>query len=395
MLDSIYIGMSGLTSFSKGLSNISNNVANLNTPGFKGSELGFADLFYRYQYSGSGNQDGLPYQQGDGVKTGSTSLKFTQGDFRQTGNDLDVAVDGQGFFILVKDGKTFYTRDGQFKIDDSGLLTSTNDGAKVQGLVGGRVSDINIAGLRSNSALATTLINFKGSLSTSSTQFEVANLIAFDSLGVQHQLKLELTNDTANTPGRWTFTVLEGTTQISSGEVRYQGSGQVLSGFDKHTFSFAPGGGATATNLTLDFTGTSFFSSSASTMQFDTQNGRAAGFLTKTAIDADGFLNLTYSNGQVIKNQQLGLATFNNLGALQSQGNSRFAIFGNTSIALSAPGKQAAGKLKINGIELSNVNLAQEFSDLIIVQRAYQASSQVISAANEMIQQLGEIRGRK
>ena len=122
MLDSIYIGMSGLTSFSKGLSNISNNVANLNTPGFKGSELGFADLFYRYQYSGSGNQDGLPYQQGDGVKTGSTSLKFTQGDFRQTGNDLDVAVDGQGFFILVKDGKTFYTRAGQFKIDDSALV---------------------------------------------------------------------------------------------------------------------------------------------------------------------------------------------------------------------------------------------------------------------------------
>ena len=395
MLDSIYIGMSGLTSFSKGLSNISNNVANLNTPGFKSSELGFADLFYRYQYSGSGNQDGLPYQQGDGVKTGSTSLKFTQGDFRQTGNDLDVAVDGQGFFILVKDGKTFYTRDGQFKIDDSGLLTSTNDGAKVQGLVGGRVSDINITGLRSNSALATTLINFKGSLSTSSTQFEVVNLIAFDSLGVQHQLKLEFTNDTANTPGRWTFKVLDGTTQISSGEVRYQGSGQLLSGFDKHTFSFAPGGGATAANLTLDFTGTSFFSSSASTMQFDTQNGRAAGFLTKTAIDADGFLNLTYSNGQVIKNQQLGLATFNNLGALQSQGNSRFAIFGHTSIALNVPGKQAAGKLKINGIELSNVNLAQEFSDLIIVQRAYQASSQVISAANEMIQQLGEIRGRK
>jgi len=109
MLDSIYIGTTGLTSFSEGLSNISNNVANLNTPGFKGSQLEFLDLFYRHQYSGTMSS------QGSGVETGATVLDFSDGEFRQNGNDLNAAIDGNGFFVLRKDGEIYYTRAGSSK----------------------------------------------------------------------------------------------------------------------------------------------------------------------------------------------------------------------------------------------------------------------------------------
>lgn len=393
MLDSIYIGMSGLTSFSKGLSNISNNVANLNTTGFKGSELQFFDLFYKHQYSGSNEDQSNVLSQGGGVKAGTSYLKFIQGEFRQTGNDLDAAIDGNGFFIIKKDSQTFYTRAGQFVIDNNGLLTTRDDNARVMSF-GGGLAEVNISGSRSIPAKATSEVVFTNTLSVSSPTFELTNISVIDSLGQQHQLTLNLVNDSTNSPGRWTFSVLEGATQLASGAISYNGSGSPVAGSDKFTFAYSPSG-ASSTQLTLNFAGTSYLSSSSSTLRVQSQNGLAAGFLTKTAIDSDGFLVLTYSNGQTKKDSQLAMANFDNLSALQSQGGNRFVLFGNSKQIVGTPGSKSLGKLRVSGIELSNVDLAKEFSELIVVQRAYQASSQVISAANEMIQQLGEIRGRR
>ncbi|ROH85908.1 flagellar basal-body rod protein FlgF [Pseudomethylobacillus aquaticus] len=394
MLESLYIGMSGLTSYSKGLSNISNNVANLNTTGYKGSDLAFLDLFYQYQFAGS-NQQGLPFSQGGGVRAGNSSTSFAQGDFRQTGNDLDAAVNGNGFFVVNKDGKTFYTRAGQFEFDSNGILTTRDDGARVYGIRNGALTEINISGKRSNPPKATTEIVFTDSLSNSSTTFDVNNIVVYDSLGKEHQLTLRLTNNSATVPGQWTFKLLEGTTELTAGEFRYDGSGLSNPAFNKHIFSYAPGEGASATQLTLDVSASNFFSSSASSLKVQSQNGYAAGFLSRTALDTDGNLVLTYSNGQTDKSDQLALAYFSDQNALQAQGGNRYSVFGQSERFLGTPGERALGKLQVSGIELSNVDLAQEFSELIIVQRGYQASSQVISAANEMIQQLGEIRGRR
>src|SRR6266566_1411111 len=113
MFGSIYSGYSGLLGFSKGLDVLSNNVANMNSPGFKSSELSFRDLVYRYGFNGS-NGGNPSLQIGGGVDTSNTRIKFSQGELRGTGNALDVAIDGNGFFVLRKDGKTFYTRAGQF-----------------------------------------------------------------------------------------------------------------------------------------------------------------------------------------------------------------------------------------------------------------------------------------
>lgn len=393
MLDSVYIGMSGLTSFSKGLSNISSNVANLNTTGFKGSELQFFDLFYKHQYSGSNPDQSQVLSQGGGVKAGTSNLKFTQGDFRQTGNDLDAAINGNGFFILKDGTDTFYTRAGQFAINNDGYLTTRDgDGAKVMAFSGGGLSEVNISGKRSLPAKATTEVSFSNTLSVSSPTFELSNVTIIDSLGQEHQLTLNLVNDSANSPGRWTFDVLEGAAVLASGAINYSGNGEPVAGSDTFTFNYLPSGAA-STQLTLNFSETSYLSSSSSTLSVQSQNGLAAGFLTKTAIDPNGFVVLSYSNGQTVNNGQLALANFDNLSALQSQGGNRFTLFGNAKQSIGTPGTLSLGELRVSGIELSNVDLAKEFSELIVVQRAYQASSQVISAANEMMQQLNEMRG--
>ena len=395
MLDSIYIGTTGLINYSKGLGNISSNVANLNTTGFKGTQLEFLDLFYRYSYAGSNDQQSTPYSQGSGVKAGSTSLRFTQGDFRQTGNELDLAIDGNGLFAVRKDGETFYTRDGQFTFDDAGYLVSRSDGARVAAQSGGAFSDISLSGKRSNPAKPTTEVKFANSLSVGSPTFTVSNISVFDSLGVQHNMTLEFVNNTATTPGSWTFTLKEGTTTVTTGEVRYFGTGTVQPGFETTTFTFAPGNGANSQLLTLDFTDTNSFSSSSSTLSVASQNGYTAGFLSKATIDAEGYVILNYSNGQTAKDQRVALVWLDNINALQSAGGNRYTIFGDANQVIGSPGESVFGQLRPGGVELSNVELSQEFSELIIVQRGYQASSQVIAAANEMIQQLGELKGRR
>lgn len=387
--------MSGLLSFSKGLNNISANVANLNTPGFKRSSLEFSDLFYRNQLSDSGNGDISNFAQGSGVKTGESFTQFAQGEFRQTGGDLDVAIDGAGFFIVKGSDGNLYTRNGQFVLNDAGELVTRDGGLKVMAQEGGGLGAISIAGRRSSTPIATSAIHFSGSLSTSATSFDVSGVSIIDSLGGQHDMTLKLVNDSATTPGNWKFTLVEGAATIASGEVRYSGGGTPVAGFETSTITFTPTSGATPSSVVLDFSASNAFSSSSSDLKVSSADGRLAGVLTKTTIDTNGFLNLQYSNGDQQKTQQLALATFNNLNALQSVGSARFTVFAQTDRLIGTAGQAGFGKLQSGTVELSNVQLAQEFSDLIIVQRGYQASSQVITTANEMIQQLADIRGRK
>src|SRR5260221_6353189 len=165
MLDSIYVGLTGLTGFSNGLRNISNNVTNINSPGFKGSELQFQDLFYRFQAGVNANGDQSSLFAGSGLGIGGTTILFRQGELRQTGNDLDTAIQGNGFFVLRQDDKMFFTRDGQFSLDADGFLVTRAGDARVQALVNGQLADISTGALRVSPPKATTTVKFSGNLS--------------------------------------------------------------------------------------------------------------------------------------------------------------------------------------------------------------------------------------
>lgn len=395
MLESLYVGLTGLTGYSRGLNNISNNVANLNTPGFKSSQMQFTDLFYQYQTSGGGG-NGSSYAQGAGVAARDSSMVFKQGEMRATGNEQDVAIDGNGLFVLRKDGEALYTRAGQFSFDDNGYLVSRDNGARVAGLaVDGSLRDISINGLRSNPPKVTSTVKLTDSLSSNDNSFDLTNLNLNDSLGLSHALTVRFENNKTVKPGSWLVKVKDGDTVVSSGEIQYQGSGAIQDGFDTHAFTYTPTNGAAAMTVTLDFKGTNNFSSAASSIKVESQDGHAAGSMTKAAFDENGYLVLSYSNGETVKNDRLALAWFNNLQELEQAGGNLLLNRSGQERQLGHPGETVFGQVKGGSIEMSNVDLAQQFSELITTQRGYQASSQIISAANEMMQQLFDIRGKR
>lgn len=399
MFTSIYSGMSGLIAFSKGLDVISNNVTNLNTPGFKGSDLIFRDIFYRYSTLGGNGGDSAADQMGSGVLGGGTSLRYAQGDLQATGNTLDAAIDGNGMFILRSDTGLQYTRAGQFEIDSDGNLVDRVTGARVGGLSGGGVTDINISGLRIDPAVATSRVSFHNNLSTGSANHTVNGVNVIDSTGAQHALVLTFTNNNSTTPGSWLIDVTDenGASVASDLEIRFQGNGSPQTDFNHVTFTFQPAG-AEAQEIDLNFgdpgafTGaTSFSAGTTSDLAVASQDGHAAGSLVDVSFDTDGTLKLNYSNGETGIGGRLALAWFDDLQSLHQVADGRFEAPSGANVLIGGPTEDLMGRIVGGNIEVSNVDLTREFTDLIIMQRGYQASSQVISASNEMLQQLLDI----
>ncbi|GAB7541616.1 flagellar hook protein FlgE [Cupriavidus sp. 8B] len=394
MLDSIYIAMTGLHGYEKGLRVISNDTANMNTPGFKRSSLQFSDLFY--SSGNTGGQNGqYAGQFGFGLNTLGTVLNFQQGQMQNTGNDLDVAVDGQGLFVLKGEGgSVHYSRDGQFKFNTDGDLVSTTTGERVMGLdATGSLSAISIASLKTSAAKATSTISFSGNLSSTATSQTVGSVTVIDAAGSTHSLSVKLVPVTGNT-GSWTVTLQDGTTTVGTGTIGFI-NGQPDPAHATVSVSYTPGGQA-AIPLTLDFSNnvTSFDSGSQSTLAVASQNGVGPGNLTKATFDGTGTLILTYSNGQTAKGSRLALGRFNSPDAVASVGDNEFEVVDGRAWETGAAGNQGFGSVRSGMVEISNVDLSQEFSDLVIMQRGYQASSQVVSTANDMLTELFAMRGK-
>ena len=392
MFETVYVGMTGLMGFSKNLNVLSNNVANLNTPGFKSSQLQFMDLLYQLHQSG-GDSKG---QIGTGLSYGTTSLNLKQGEMRETGNDLDLGIDGNGFFVLRKNDQTFYTRAGQFEFDASGYLVERSNQARVAGLGnGGNLEEININGLRTNPPKATAQVSFTGNLSSGAAQHVIENVNVFDANGTSRPLKITFTNNGSNLAGSWTVTVEDSAGTVATGQIQFA-NGTPVSGSDSLSFSYAPAGVA-PTTIALSFSSdvTAFSAGTDSTLRVNTQDGYTAGVLTKASFDDKGYLSLTYSNNQTDKGPRLALAWFDSVNALTLEGGNMFMSRTGLTPQIGGASDSVFGRIKAGGIEMSNVDLTLQFSDLIITQRGYQASSQVISAANEMMQQLFDMKGRR
>lgn len=392
MLNSIHVALTGLNGYSQGLRVIANNTANINTPGFKGSTLQFANMFY----SGGGTSGGT-MQVGYGLNTAGTLLNFKQGELSQTGNSLDLAVDGQGLFTVQDaQGDLHYTRAGQFTFDTEGVLVSRIDASKVMGYdATGKLVPITLTDRSTAAGKATTTINFSGNLSSSATTTQTVNgLTVYDALGGQHTLTLELTNNNATTAGEWTVQVFDGTTAVGTGTIRFN-SGVIDPARSSVSFTYSPSGVA-AVPLTLDFSRnvTSFAAGSLSSLAFSTQDGYAPGSLTGVSFDAMGAMVLSYSNGQTIKGSRLALGRFDSLDAVDAAGNNQFDATNALAWHMGAPGEGSFGSVRSGMVELSNVDLSREFGDLVIMQRGYQASSQVISTANDMLQELFQMKGQ-
>jgi flagellar hook protein FlgE len=393
MFDSVHIGLSGLQAFSKGLKVVSNNVANLNTPGFKSTDLRFGDLYYQAEGGTGGNGTS---QLGTGVSTLTTFINFTDGETRQTGNPLDLSIDGTGFFVTrdAEDHTYAYTRAGQFEFDKEGLLVSRSTGRQVMGYAAdGSLGTVSLAGLRMSAPTPTTTIRFRGNLSTGH-EFSVDAVHIVDAAGVQHTVSLKF-RPAPGDANAWTMTLVDGTVETPAGDIAFV-DGAPAPGSARVSVTYSPAG-ADPVNLSLDFSDqvTSFAAGTASTLGVSSTDGSAAGTLTQTSFDDQGVLTLRYSNGQTAKGPQLALARFESNDGLEAAGAGEFVSTDERRALVARAASDGYGKVLSSQVEGSNVDLASEFSDLIVMQRGYQASSRIVSTANEMLQELFDMKGKR
>jgi flagellar hook protein FlgE len=389
MLDSIHVGMTGLAGYSQGLRVIANNTANLNTAGFKAATLRFTDSFY--SPAGSGESGGA--ELGHGLGTSGTALDMSQGDLRPTGSGTDLGLDGEGLFVLRDpDGRMRYTRAGNFEFDANGRLVDKATSAAVLGTdASGAMVEITKAGLQTSRGIPTTAVRFTGNLSSTVETHTSGSFKVQDAQGAEHQLAVRFTNTASTLAGSWKVELMEGSVAVGDAQLVFA-DGTPTSETARLAFTYTPDGGV-AQALTLDFSAdaTSFASGSLSTLAMSSQDGKPPANLTGVAFNAAGVLVATYANGQAIDGVRLLLARLRAPGAARLDGHAAFAA-ADGDVDLGHAGDAGFGHVRAGMLEASNVDLSREFSELVIVQRGYQASSQVISTANDMLQELFNLR---
>lgn len=396
MLDSLYIGMSGLTAYSRGLQTISNNVANLNTAGFKTSKPQFVDLYYGQRYAAGSNGNPNVTYSGSGVEYGYASLNFTPGETRASDGQLDLAIQGDGFLTVLDGPVARYTRTGQFVVENDGSIRNKINGLQLAALTSsGGLAGLSIAGKQLNPPQATTVVRFTDNLSTGSTSFSIPNIDVYDANGGKHTLKADFAPDSSIMPGRWKVTVTdENKVPVQIDTLQFNG-GMPDPSRNKIDVTLRPAGAPPLT-VSLDFSSgvTSFSAGTTSTLRVASKDGYATGTLSSLSVDQDGQLTIRYSNGQSSQLGAIALASFANPQQLVQMGKGIFDAAHAAPPIYQASNGAGVGKLVSGATEASNVDLSAEFGQLILIQRGFQASSQIVSAANEMMMQLLQMRSQ-
>lgn len=413
-LNALYIGASGLKANSSYLDTIGQNLANLNTVGYKSQSSTFRDLVYQTMTGGSGptaTSGGVnPSQAGSGVTIATASSNFTQGSITPTSRSLDAAIQGSGFFVVSDGQTTQYTRAGSFDIDANGYLVDPNTGFRVQrtgpvGEGGGSnpvfqtVGDQDIAVPLGAGApgVETAKVNYQGNLSSTtavngstSTSIEI-----YDSQSTARTLTVTFTNTGSNT-WKASATISGGTATLAADTITFDQSGLLQSPASLSVqISGIAGAGTQTISLNLgtigQASGLSQFGGTT-TATAVSQDGSGYGTLTAVSFDQAGNLMGQFSNGRSIALAQLAIASFNNEAGLLRQGNNYYSASpasGNPTIGPSGTGGR--GTVQGSSLEGSNVDIAMEFSQLVIAQRGYQINSQTITVSNETLQYLTNV----
>lgn len=403
MFTAFSTALSGLDAMTTAIDVVGNNLANLNTTGYKNQTISFQDLVAE---SLSGNQT---LQVGLGTSQPQTAAQFTQGSFQTTNGSFDAAINGGGFFIVKNgNGQDLYTRAGNFQVDKNGFLT-TETGDRVEGWIAqtgvvnasGALNDIQVPIGQALPAHATTsfstTLNLNSSTSPNSPWSSGA-INVIDSLGNSIPLNITFT-PSATTPGQWSYSVTGTGVTVTggSGTLQFNSSGQLVSppaangSIAMSLSNFSDGSANQTVNWNLyDSSNNSSITqySEASSLTADTQDGQAAAVLTGVSLQNDGKIEATYSNGaqqQVVA--QLALASIRNPQSMVDVGNNNFALGSDSATpTVGASGTGGLGTIDGGALESSTVDIATEFSDLLTYERSYQANSRVVTVSDELAQ---------
>lgn len=418
MIRSMFTAISSLNLHQKYLDVVSNNLANANTNGYKSSRVMFQDQFAQMLAPGaapSATQGGVnPTQIGLGVGMGYVSPDFTQGTLQSTGRNLDLAVEGDGFFVYGQDAGRRYSREGSMGLDAEGYLVNAATGMRTQGWLAdatgaidtnATVDDIQLDTSKSL-AKATENVYMGGNLSANTDGAGTVNVTmgVYDSLGALQQAAVRFTRGgVAGAPTNvWTWQVMDTSVTppvagTGTGTVTFDVNGQIDAANPPTvgTAAAIPGsaGSTTPIPVTLDFSKMTQLTATTSAT-VTSQDGLAAGTVTDVYISPnDGAVSLVYSNGLSEQVGQVALARFaNSSGLMQSEGTTFMAGLNSGDAQIGAASSGGRGAIASGHLEASNVDMAQEFTNMILAQRGFQASSRVITTSDEILQELVNLK---
>jgi flagellar hook protein FlgE len=414
MLRSLFSAISGLQAHQTKMDVVGNNIANVNTVGFKSSTTVFEDTLSQVLRNGSAptaNTAGTnPAQVGLGVKVAAIATNFSQGSTQATGRDSDFMISGDGFFVTKTGTQQTYTRSGSFDFDAGGRL-ATPDGNILQGWMATNgtvdtnkpLTDLTVPFGQTLSPVVTTNGTVTGNLSgeaSASTPVGTpvqTQVTMYDPLGNQHQISYIFTP--TGTANQWDVTVKDGATALTttpaSVQVTFDSTGPTKGTIPtaSQKFQFTPPW--TGADVAADLSGVTQFAGKSTAIAKAPVDGggSAAGTLESFSLGDDGTITGVYSNGLREPIGQLAIANFVNPGGLSKSGNSSYSSGVNSGAAqIGTAGTGGRGTLSAGALEMSNVDLSQEFTGLIIAQRGFQANSKVITTSDQILQDLVQMK---
>ncbi|BCY15169.1 flagellar hook protein FlgE [Actinoplanes sp. L3-i22] len=419
MLRSLYSGISGLHAHQQMMDVTGNNIANVNTVGYKSASVQFEDALSQMQGAAGSPQGGMggtnPSQVGLGVRVAGITSNFSQGSAQTTGKSGDMMIQGDGFFVTRSGNEQLYTRAGSFFFDGNGTLVTTT-GEPVQGWTAtdgvvntqGQPGDIKMPLGATIPPAKTSTITLKGNLTSDYPENKLATedvvsipVKVFDDKGATSTVTAKFTRTID--PNRDSTTVPDTTWDIQL----YDPDGNAISGATGEldlttgkaivsaTDSPAQGeldkdGNATIGDYKLNLSDITMYSGQTDARVFST-DGQTAGALTSLAytVSDTGEIVGVYSNGLKQTLGQVAMATFKNVDGLEKVGNSQYRNTVNSGYAqIGQPGTAGMGQVISGALEMSNVDLAQEFTNLVVAQRGFQANSKIITTSDELLQEL-------
>lgn len=424
MLQALLAGVASIKAQQTRMNVIGNNLANVNTTAFKGSRVTFQDMMSQTLRGASrpgtslGGRNAL--QIGLGVFVAGTDTNVEQGSLNATNRPGDLAIQGNGYFVVSNGSALSYTRDGSFDLDANGDLVMKATGQRVMGWRADAfgaidnnqpidpTSSINIPVGQQSAVQQTTEVTMAGNLkgTAAATDTWSTTVRVFDSLGGPHDIKISFTNHQTPPTGTpptgatssWDWTATEGTTTVGSSSgtgnapLYFDGEGKLLNPTSMGALTVPASGSAPAFDLSVNFGAISQLSTDSSVQPLS-QNGYPAGSLQGFTVGPDGVVTGVFTNGLTRQLGQIGMANFPNPGGLESIGSNEWRQTDNSGIgAIGAANSGGRGTINSGFLEQSNVDIGTEFTDLIITQRGFQANTKVVTTVDEMLQDLINIK---
>ena len=421
VIQAMYSGVSGLRAFKSQLDVIGNNIANLNTIGFKASRVSFQDMMSQTWSAGTGPYGGMggvnPMQVGLGVTVGAINTDTSQGSLQSTGQSTDIAIQGNGYLMLGNGANMFFSRDGALGLDGDYNLVSASTGFKVLGWTPNSAGVLDVSGTPSpassikipignkSNARQTSMLKMGKNLDADAAVGSVVtpNAVIFDSLGVKHTLNFTFTK--AGVANQWNYNIFcpdvdDGTppppVPVAMGQLNFDSSGYCTTpNVDVSMLLEIPNGSQRPLDFTVSFEDVTQLADAngESSISEYYQDGLTVGTLESFNVGADGLVTGVFGNGNKQILGQIALSVFSNAEGLVKAGNNLLVAGPNAGIPqVAPPGSSGCGTLASGFLETSNVDLSNEFANMIIAQRGFQANARTITTSDEVIQELVSLK---